>query len=136
MSAKLHATLCDHLEQIAALYKVRPRITLIVRMPGAPEQGVFLSDDSWPDAVAAVAYLQGHAAYVAGPPEPQPGMDWSGTTGTVMPAQPSRPAQDAVREAAERLRQEREARRLGYSGTGQVETATEALLAALAKEGA
>lgn len=47
-----------------------------------------------------------------------------------------RPAQDAVREAAERLRQEREARRLGYSGTGQVETATEALLAALAKEGA
>lgn len=70
MSAKLHATLCDHLEQIAALYKVRPRITLIVRMPGAPDQGVFLSDDSWTDACAAVEYLKGSATYVAGPPEP------------------------------------------------------------------
>lgn len=50
-------------------------------------------------------------------------------TGEVAP--PPRPAQDAVREAAERLREAREARRLGYSGTGQVETATEALLAAI-----
>lgn len=72
MSAKLHAVLCDHLEKIAALYKVRPRITLIVRVPGAPDQGTFLSDDSWADAVAAVEYLQGNAAYMAGPPEPNP----------------------------------------------------------------
>ena len=70
MSAKLHAVLCDHLEQIAKLYKVRPRITLIVRVPGAPDQGTFLSDDAWADAVGCVEYLKGNATYVAGPPEP------------------------------------------------------------------
>lgn len=72
MSAHLHAVLADHLEQIAALYKVRPRITLIVRVPGKPDQGVFLSDDNWTEAAAQVAYLQKSAAYVAGPPEPAP----------------------------------------------------------------
>ncbi len=72
MSAKLHAVLADHLEQIADLYKVRPRITLVIRVPGDREQGVFLSDDNWADAVAQVAYLQRDATYVAGPPEPEP----------------------------------------------------------------
>lgn len=71
MTARLHSLLAGHLEKIAALYKVRPRITLIVRIPGAPDQGTFLSDDSWADAVAAAEYLQGNAAYVAGPPEPK-----------------------------------------------------------------
>jgi len=72
VSAHLHAVLCDHLEQIAGLYKVRPRITLIVRVPGKPDQGVFLSDDNWDEAVAQVAYLQKAANYIAGPPEPAP----------------------------------------------------------------
>lgn len=72
MSAELHSVLADHLEQIAGLYKVRPRITLIVRVPGKPDQGVFLSDDNWAEAVAQVAYLQKEAAYVAGPTEPPP----------------------------------------------------------------
>ncbi len=72
MSAKLHVVLADHLEQIAELYKVRPRITLIVRVPGAPDQGVFLSDDNWTEAAEQVAYLQKAADYIAGPPEPPP----------------------------------------------------------------
>ncbi len=73
MSTLLHHTLCDHLEQIATLYKVRPRITLIVRIPGKPNEGTFLSDDNWADAVGCVEYLKGNAAYIAGPPEPTPG---------------------------------------------------------------
>jgi len=72
MSAHLHAVLSDHLERIACLHKERPRITLIVRVPGKPNQGVFLSDDNWTEAIAQVNYLNGAAAYVAGPPEPAP----------------------------------------------------------------
>jgi len=72
MSAKLHTVLSDHLEQIAELYKVRPRITLIIRVPGKPDQGVFLSDDNWAEAVEQVAYLHKAANYIAGPPEPAP----------------------------------------------------------------
>lgn len=66
----LHSTLADHLERIAALYKVRPRITLIVRIPGKPDQSVFLSDDNLVEALAAVSYLETCAVYRAGPTEP------------------------------------------------------------------
>lgn len=72
MSAALHATLSDHLDEIASLYKERPRITLIIRVPDKPDQGVFLSDDNWTEAAEQVAYLQKAAAYIAGPPEPAP----------------------------------------------------------------
>lgn len=72
MSKRLHIALCDHLEQIAGLYLERPRITLIIRVPGYPDRGVFLSDDNWTDAMEAVAYLQRDATYIAGPPEPKP----------------------------------------------------------------
>lgn len=63
---KLHETLSEHLERIAALYKVRPRITLIVRMPNKPDQTVFLSDDNWSDAMAAVKYLSAGKRQAAG----------------------------------------------------------------------
>ncbi len=76
MSAHLHALLSAKLEEIAALYKVRPRLTLIVRMPERPNEGAFLSDDNWTDVVGTVQYLQGDgASYVAGPPEPPPAAD-------------------------------------------------------------
>jgi hypothetical protein len=70
--ARLHHTLCDHLERIAKLYTVRPRITLIIRVPGKPDQTVFLSDDNFNEAVAAVKYLYRNADYSAGPDEPPP----------------------------------------------------------------
>lgn len=81
---KLHETLSEHLERIAALYKTRPKITLIIRVPGKPDQSVFLSDDNFEEARAAVAYLETHASYHAGPPEPQrdvPALDGDGRDG-------------------------------------------------------
>lgn len=76
MSARLHALLAAKLEEVAALYRVRPRLTLIVRVPGRPDECAFLSDDNWTDAVRTVHHLQGGgASYVAGPPEPPPEAD-------------------------------------------------------------
>lgn len=73
MSERLWHLLSGKLDEIAALYKVRPRITLIVRVPGKPKECVFLSDDSWADAVATVRDLHGDpTAFAAGPPEPAP----------------------------------------------------------------
>ena len=73
MSHFLYGLLSDKLDEIAALYKVRPRITLIVRMPGKPDECAFLSDDAWPDAVATVERLYGDPmAFKAGPAEPKP----------------------------------------------------------------
>jgi len=88
MSERLWHLLSGKLDEIAALYKVRPRITLIVRVPGNPKECAFLSDDSWPDAVATVRDLYGDpTAFVAGPPEP-------------VAEVPAAPARDEVREAA------------------------------------
>lgn len=71
MSQLLYGLLSDKLDEIAALYKVRPRITLIVRMPGKPDECAFLSDDAWPDAVATVERLHGDPkAFAAGPAAP------------------------------------------------------------------
>ena len=72
MSQRLYAILSGKLDEIAALYKVRPRITLIVRMPGKPDECAFLSDDNWTDAVATVEYLSTDTkTFAAGPPEPK-----------------------------------------------------------------
>ena len=89
MSERLWHLLSGKLDEIAAFYKVRPRITLIVRVPGKPREGVFLSDDNWSDAVATVKYLSGDGGtFAAGSPEP--------------PAEcPAPPPRDEVREAAE-----------------------------------
>lgn len=71
MSERLWHLLSGKLDEIAALYKVRPRITLIVRVPGKPKECAFLSDDSWAEAVATVRDLHGDpTAFAAGPPEP------------------------------------------------------------------
>lgn len=89
MSERLWHLLSGKLDEIAAFYKVRPRITLIVRVPGKPKECAFLSDDAWPDAVATVRDLYGDpTAFVAGPPEP-------------VAEVPVAPASDEVREAAE-----------------------------------
>ena len=73
MSERLWHLLSGKLDEIAAFYKVRPRITLIVRVPGKPKEGVFLSDDNWTDAVATVKYLsEDGGTFAAGPPEPPP----------------------------------------------------------------
>lgn len=95
MSERLWSLLSGKLDEIAAFYKVRPRITLIVRMPGKPNECAFLSDDNWTDAVATVKCLSGDGGtFAAGPPEPPPE--------STAPA-PS-PARDEVREAAEAFR--------------------------------
>lgn len=92
MSERLWHLLSGKLDEIATFYKVRPRITLIVRVPGKPKEGVFLSDDNWSDAVATVKYLSGDGGtFAAGPPEPP---------AEVQPA-PALP--NEVREAAERV---------------------------------
>lgn len=71
MSERLWHLLSGKLDEIAALYKVRPRITLIVRVPGKPKECAFLSDDAWADAVATVGQLHGDpTAFAAGPPAP------------------------------------------------------------------
>ena len=71
MSERLWHLLSGKLDEIAALYKVRPRITLIVRVPGKPKECAFLSDDAWSDAVATVRQLQNDPyTFTAGPPEP------------------------------------------------------------------
>jgi len=67
-----HELLAEDLERIARHFKVRPRLTLIVRHPGNPDQNVFLSDDNWQDVVHTVEQLYGDAPYFAGPPEPEP----------------------------------------------------------------
>ena len=99
MSERLWHLLSGKLDEIAAFYKVRPRITLIVRVPGRPKEGVFLSDDNWTDAVATVRYLSGDGGtFAAGSPEP--------------PAEcPAPPARDEVREAAEAFRKVNSAQR-------------------------
>jgi hypothetical protein len=94
MSQLLYGLLSAKLDEIAALYNVRPRITLIVRMPGKPDECAFLSDDAWPDAVATVERLYGDkTAFSAGPAEP-------------LPSLPAPPAGDGVREDAEELLRE------------------------------
>lgn len=71
MSERLWHLLSGKLDEIAALYKVRPRITLIVRVPGKPKECAFLSDDNWADAIATVRQLHGDpTSFVAGPPPP------------------------------------------------------------------
>jgi hypothetical protein len=66
----LHQSLCDDLERIAAKFKHRPRITLLVRQPGNPNGTVFLSDDNYVEAVAAMDEIQRNYAYAAGPAAP------------------------------------------------------------------
>ena len=84
MSERLWHLLSGKLDEIAAFYKVRPRITLIVRVPGKPKECAFLSDDNWTDAVETVRQLQGDpSAFKAGPQEPRPAL-------------PAPPAPDAV----------------------------------------
>lgn len=71
MSQLLYSLLSDKLDGIAALYKVRPRITLIVRMPGKPDECAYLSDDNWADVLATVAHLNRDSrTFRAGPDEP------------------------------------------------------------------
>lgn len=69
--AALHASLADDLERIAAKFRKRPRITLLVRQPGNPDGTVFLSDDNYADALAAMDDIQQRYHFKAGPPEPE-----------------------------------------------------------------
>ena len=94
MSERLWHLLSGKLDEIAAFYKVRPRITLIVRVPGKPKECAFLSDDAWADAVATVGQLHGDpTAFAAGPPAP-------------VAESPAPAAPDEVREAAVEMRRE------------------------------
>lgn len=70
--ALLHQELAEDLERIAAKFKRRPRITLVIRQPGNPDGTVFLSDDNLKEAMAALNDIQVTYAYAAGPPEPPP----------------------------------------------------------------
>ncbi len=70
--AIIHELLAADLERIAKHFKVRPRLTLLVRHPGNPDANILLSDDSFSEIIAAATALRTDPAYLAGPAEPAP----------------------------------------------------------------
>jgi len=58
---KLQNDVADHLEQIAALFVQRPKITIVIRTPWLEEGkdgGVVLSDDDFDAAIAEINRLR------------------------------------------------------------------------------
>ena len=68
----VHELLAADLERIAKHFNARPRLTLLVRHPGNPDANILLSDDSFPEMIAAANALRAKPAYVGGPAEPGP----------------------------------------------------------------
>ena len=68
--AIVHELLAADLDRIARHFKVRPRLTLLVRHPGNPDANILLSDDSFAEIISAATALHADPAYLAGPPEP------------------------------------------------------------------
>jgi len=55
---QLHEDLCNDLERIAARFKSRPKITLLIRSPELPDGDVLLSDDDLALAIKAILRMQ------------------------------------------------------------------------------
>ena len=63
----LQANIADSLEDIRALFKGEPKITLIIRNPDVEDGDVILSDDDFEKAIAAIRHLQAKAAHTFPP---------------------------------------------------------------------
>ena len=64
---RLHDDLSNDLDGIKKRFKAGVRVTLVVRVPGEPDQGTVIGDDDLEEAVGQIRHLQAKAGYVIEP---------------------------------------------------------------------